>query len=211
MSQSERYMAWVHRGGIQAAWCAGLLAIFLPAGWGASGRPLPFPILWFVPIGGVAGYWIGKTIGWLVVGGSARTAQAFTMPATAGRRASEHSEIDTLEARGKYAEAASAWDAVSIEHPEEPWPLVRAGEIYARELGDPAMALERFRMARALPGAKPELQRYASQKIIDLLLGPLGDRGRAMVELRMLIDRHPASREADGARDALRNLKGEIS
>ena len=53
------------------------------------------------------------------------------------------------------------------------------------------------------------LQRYASQKIIDLLLGPLGDRGRAMTELRMLIDRHPASREAEGAREALRNLKAE--
>jgi hypothetical protein len=64
-------------------------------------------------------------------------------------------------------------------------------------------------MARSLPGAKPELKRYTSQKIIDLLLGPLGDRGRAMAELRMLIDRYPTSREAEGAREALRRLKAE--
>ena len=44
-------------------------------------------------------------------------------------------------------------------------------------------------------------------EIVGLLLGPLDDKGRAMVELRMLIDRYPTSREADGARDALRNLK----
>ena len=120
-----------------------------------------------------------------------------------------YSFCDTLEARGKYADAASAWEAVSIAHPDDPWPLVRSGELYARELGEPALALERFRLARSIPGVKPELERYASQKIIDLLLGPLGDKGRAMVELRMLIDRHPASREAEGAREALRILKAE--
>ncbi|HEV8410750.1 MAG TPA: hypothetical protein VGQ30_09595, partial [Gemmatimonadaceae bacterium] len=62
----------------------------------------------------------------------------------------------------------------------------------------------------ALPDTKPELQRYTSQKIIDLLRGPINDRGRALVELRMLIDKYPGSREAEGARDALRKLKAEM-
>jgi hypothetical protein len=84
---------------------------------------------------------------------------------------------------------------------------VRSAELYAEKLGDPATAIERFRLARTLPDMKPELTRYVSQKIVGLLLGPLDDKGRAMVELRMLIDRYPTSREADGARDALRNLK----
>ncbi len=97
---------------------------------------------------------------------------------------------------------------MSVAEPGNPWPLVRAGELYARELGDPKTAIDRFRLARSLPGVKPELLRYTSQKIIDLLLGPLGDEGRAMVELRMLVDQYPDSREAAGAREALRNLKG---
>jgi hypothetical protein len=209
MSQSERYVAWVQRGGLGTALTTFLGAIFLPAGWYASGRPLHIPFLFLIPIGGLVGYAIGKTVGTLVVRGSGDAARAFTLPATAGFYANEHSEIDTLEVRGDFKGAASAWEAVAIAEPGNPWPLVRSAELYARELGEPALAAERFRLARSLPGVKPELERYASQKIIDLLLGPLGDKGRAMVELRMLIDRHPASREAEGAREALRNLKAE--
>jgi hypothetical protein len=152
MSLSERYVQWTHKGGIQAVWGAGLLFVFLPAGYYASGKTPPVPFILLFPIGAVIGYLFGKTFGNMIVSGSG---------------------------------------------------------LYARELGDPATAVERFRLARSLPDVKPELRRYTGQKIIDLLLGPLGDRGRAMVELRMLIDQHPDSREADGARDALRNLKGE--
>jgi hypothetical protein len=208
MSQGERYVAWVQRGGLGTAITTVLGAFFIPAGWAAAHPNAPLPIVRLVLLGAGIGFAIGKLIGRFVVEGSGRAAQAFTMPATAGRRETEHSEIDTLEARGKFADAASAWDAVSVSHPGDPWPLIRSGELHARELGDPATAVERFRLARSLPGAKPELKRYATQKIIDLLLA-LGDRGRAMTELRMLIDKHPTSREADGAREALRNLKAE--
>jgi hypothetical protein len=209
MSQSERYVAWVQRGGLGTVFTTLLGAIFLPAGWYASGRPTPFPFLLLIPLGALGGYAIGTAIGKFVVHGSGEAARAFTMPARAGFYASEHSEIDTLEVRGDFKGAVAAWEAVAIAEPDNPWPLVRSAELYARELGEPAVAVERFRMARSLPNVKPELQRYTSQKIIDLLLGPLGEKGRAMVELRMLMDKHPGSREAEGARDALRNLKAE--
>jgi hypothetical protein len=209
MSLSERYVQWTHRGGIQAVWGAGLLFFFLPAGYYAAGKSPPVPFLLLFPIGAVTGYLFGKAFGYMVLSGTGHVAQSFTFPATVGHYAHGHSNIDTLEIRGDYKGAAAAWDAVSVGEPGNPWPLVRAGELYARALGDPAIAVERFRLARSLPDTKPELQRYASQKIIDLLLGPLDDHGRAMVELRMLIDRHPESREAAGARDALRRLKDE--
>jgi hypothetical protein len=207
MSASERYVAWTHKGGLQGVWGAGLLFFFLPAGVYASGRPSPVPFFLLFPIGGVIGYAFGKAFGYMMLAGSGHAAQSFTFPATVGHYANEHSEIMTLESRGEYRGAVAAWEAVSVSEPGNPWPLVKSAELYARELGDPATAVERFRLARSLPDVKPELQRYASQKIIDLLLGPLQDRGRAMVELRMLIDRHPGSREAEGAREALRNLK----
>ncbi len=207
MSQSQRYMQWVSRGGVQGAWCAIILSIFLPFGWYASGPPLPFSLFWLMPVGGFAGYWLGKLIGWTIVGSAGATAQAFTLPAGAGHYANEHSEIMTLEVRGDFKGAVSAWDALSIAEPGNPWPLVRSAELYARELNEPAIAVDRFRLARMMPDVKPELHRYISQKIIDLLLGPINDRGRAMVELRKLIDRYPGSREAEGAREALRNLK----
>jgi hypothetical protein len=210
MSQSERYVAWVQRGGLGTILTTLLGAIFLPAGWYASGRPFPIPVILFVLIGGLAGFAIGKVIGAFVVQGSGDAARAFTLPATTGFYANEHSEIDTLEVRGDFKGAVAAWEAVAIAEPGNPWPLVRSAELYARELGEPALAVERFRLARSLPDMKPELQRYTSQKIIDLLLGTLGEKGRAMVELRMLIDKYPESREAEGAREALRNLKAEL-
>jgi hypothetical protein len=211
MSVSERYVQWTHKGGLQGIWGGGLLMIFLPAGWYASGRPLPFSIILLIPIGAVAGYWIGKTIGLVTVGGAGATAQAFTMPATTGFYANEHSEIMTLEVRGDFKGAVAAWEAVAIAEPGNPWPLIRSAELYSDQLDDPAMALERFRLARTLPAIKPELKLYTSQKVIDLLLGPMNDKGRALVELRMLIDQWPDSREAVGARDALRNLKAQAS
>jgi len=209
MSQSERYVSWVQRGGLGTVIGAVLGAFFFAAAWSVAGRQSHVPFILAPVIGGVAGFAAGKVIGTYVVHGSGEAARAFTLPATTGFYANEHSEIDTLEARGDFKAAVAAWEAVAVAEPANPWPLVRSAELLARELGEPALAVERFRLARSLPGVKPELERYASQKIIDLLLGPLAERGRAMVELRMLIDRHPASREAEGARAALRNLKAE--
>jgi hypothetical protein len=42
---------------------------------------------------------------------------------------------------------------------------------------------------------------------VDLLNGPLNEPGRALVELRRLIEKYPASAGADHARDALAALK----
>jgi hypothetical protein len=207
MSESERYVAWVNRGGLQGVWGGGLFTFILPFAAYAAGYHPPFPSILLMPVGTVIGYAVGKAIGWTLLTGSGNVAQAFTFPATTGHYVHEHSEIDTLEVRGDFKAAAAAWEAVAVAEPGNPWPLVRAGDMYARNLGDPAEALERFRLARSIPGVKPDIERYATQKIIDLLLGPLEDRGNAMVELRMLIDRYPASREAEGAREALRSLK----
>src|ERR1019366_5099425 len=69
--------------------------------------------------------------------------------------------------------AAAAWEAVAVSQPANPWPLMRAGELYLRVLGEPEMALDRFRLARDAPGITPEQQRYATQKVIDLYLGLL--------------------------------------
>jgi hypothetical protein len=210
MDQSDRYLRWRERGGHAKLICTLAGAILIPASIKATGRYASVPSVLFLPAGALIGYVIASAISWVTISGAAETAQAFTFPNTTGFYANEHSEIDTLEVRGDFKGAVAAWEAVAIAEPDNPWPLVRSAELYARELGEPALAVERFRLARSLPDVKPELQRYASQKIIDLLLGPLGDKGRAMVELRMLVDKHPTSREADGAREALRNLKAEL-
>ena len=79
-----------------------------------------------------------------------------------------------------------------------------------RELRQPERALDIFRRARDLPGITPERHRYASQKVIDVYLDSLKDDGRALVELRRLVEEHPGTREAEGARLAIARIKGAM-
>lgn len=208
MTPSERYMAWLHRGNLQGLWGAMLAAVFVPAGMFASGSRPPFSLLWLVPIGALIGFGVGKLIGAVLLAGSGAAAQHIYMPNAAGTYAQTHSRIDAMEAQGAYLEAVASWEAVAVSRPGDPWPLIRAGEIYLRTLREPQKALAHFRHAREIPGISGEHERYASQKIIDLYLGPLADEGRALAELRRLADRHPGTREADGARAAIAGLKG---
>jgi hypothetical protein len=208
MSSSQRYVGWLHRGNLQGVWGALMGAVFVPFGAFGSGMRPPFPFIFLFPLGALAGFLVGRTIGALLLGGSGAAAQHVYMPDAAGTYTHTHSQIDAMEARGDYRGAVAAWEAVAVEQPGEPWPLIRAGEIYLRTLNEPSMALDRFRHARELPGISAERERYVSQKIIDLYLGPLADEGRALVELRRLMDRHPGTREAAGARAAIASLKG---
>ena len=156
-------------------------------------------------IGGAIGYVVGRA----VMNGSEKAAESVYMPRAIGTYTKTHSGIDAMEAKGDVRGAAAAWDNVSIEEPGNPWPLIRAGELYFRKLDEPSLALDRFQLARKIPGIHPEQHRYVMQKIIDLYLGPLNDRGRALVELRRLIEEHPGTREATHAREALSRLKAQ--
>jgi hypothetical protein len=204
--RSDRYLDWQHAGNGHGVWGALVLVFFagVATGAGLPGVPQNF---WTFPVAALIGFAIGKAVGLVVLGSSGRVAQSVYMPAAAGTYARTHSNIDAMEAKGDYRSAVAAWEAVSVAEPGNPWPLIRAGELYLRELGEPGMALDRFRHASEVPGITPEQHRYASQKVIDLYLGPLVNEGRAMAEMRRLIDRHPGTREAEGARAALQRLK----
>ena len=69
--------------------------------------------------------------------------------------------------------------------------------------------MELYDRARRLPGIRDEHVQYASQKIIDIHLGPGGDAGRALVELRRFVTTFPVGRAADGARAAIARLKAQ--
>ena len=117
-------------------------------------------------------------------------------------------EIVTLETRGDFTGAVAAWEAVAVAEPGNPWPLVRSAELHRA----------RTRRSRCRPRALPPRARAAGGEAGTAAIREPADHrpparpartteGRAMVELRMLIDRYPRSREAEGAREALRNLK----
>ena len=113
---------------------------------------------------------------------------------------------ESLAARGDVAGASASYEALIAERPEAPLPRLRAAELHARRGGDAARAAELFRSVRDLPSASRREALYASNRLVDLYDGRLGDPGRALVELRRIIERFPGSPEAIRARDALPRL-----
>ena len=210
MDRNRHTMDWIHGGGFHGVVGAGVMFVFAAVA-AMAGFPVPFvnrPLLLF-PLALAIGFVVGRFVGRLILGGSGQAAQQLYMPAAAGSYAPQHSAIDALEARGQYQGAVVAWEAVALAEPLNPWPLIRAGELYLRTLKEPTKALQRFRGARDVPGITPEHHIYASLKIIDLYLGPLDDQGRALVELRRFVDAHDGTREAQHAREAIARLKAE--
>lgn len=210
MDRDRQLGDWLHTGKLHAVCGAGVMVIFVGVAL-MAGFPVPLrehPVV-LVVLGAGIGYAAGLLVGRTVLGGSGAAAQQVYMPAAAGTYVVQHSQIDALEAQGNYAGAVAAWERVAIAEPGNPWPLIRAGELYLRTLKEPALALARFRGARDIVGVAVETEMYASQKIIDLYLGPLGDPGRALVELRRFSERHADTREARLALVTLDRLKAE--
>lgn len=209
MDRDRQALAWLYGGGyfavVGALLLAGFSGIALIAGFPVplSGHPVVLVIL-----SAVLGFVAGRGMGRLVFEGSGRAAQSIYMPSGAGSAyTTQYSHIDTLEARGNYRGAVDAWEAAAIAEPQNPWPLIRAGEIYMRTLSEPATALERFKVAREVATITLDHRLYVTQKIVDLYLGPINDPGRALFELRRMVDTYPQRRESHFAREAISRLK----
>ena len=210
MDSNRHMMDWLYAGNYHGVWGACIMGIFVFIAL-LAGFPVPLahhPVILYA-VGMSLGFVAGRGVGGLVLGASGTTAQQVYMPGAKGTYAQTHSHIDALEAQGNYAGAVDAWEKVAIAQPGNPWPLIRAGELYMRTLGDPAMALERFRGAQSMPGINAEHHIYVSQKIIDLYLGPLDDHGRALVELSRFVHLHAGTRDAAHAREAIARIKAE--
>lgn len=120
----------------------------------------------------------------------------------------QYSMQDAMVMQGRIAEAIASFEVIIAERPDETDAYVRVAELYARD-GNPRRALELLRHVQAVPTIEPGQDIDVSYRIVDLYDGPLDDRGRAIVELRRLIDRHPDTRVAGHAREALAKLKAE--
>jgi hypothetical protein len=121
----------------------------------------------------------------------------------------QYSLQESLAIRGDIAGAISSYEAIIAGDPADVEARIRAAELHATKGANPKRAAECFLEARRVPGLTPARDLYISNRLIDLLRGPLKDEGRAMVELRRLIQLHPTSRDAQFARDAIAKMKME--
>ena len=121
--------------------------------------------------------------------------------------AQQYSYQEALAARGDVAQALASYESLVAADPLAVEPRIRAAELYAGKGANPARAAELFREVQRIPGVPTAREIYASNRLVDLYRGPLGDEGRALVELRRLADRHPGTRDAEHAKAAIARMK----
>jgi hypothetical protein len=81
-------------------------------------------------------------------------------------------------------------------------------QLFLDRLDDPAGAARMLIEARDLTRHEPQKIGYAL-RLVDLYRSRLNDRGKALVELRRLVDTFPDSPHSDGARNELAQLLEE--
>ena len=113
--------------------------------------------------------------------------------------------------RGQVDDALASYEAIIAERPAMTAVRLRAAALYASRGNDPRRAAELLREVMALPDVSARDDIAASNRLIELLMGPLAEPGRAMVELRRLMDRHPGTDAAARARLTLAELKAEMA
>lgn len=116
---------------------------------------------------------------------------------------------DSLLARGNYPEAIAAFERHVAKGTGGLPMLMRTADLHAKH-GDVKRAAELYRLAQQAPDASAESHMYATNRLIDLYMGPLANPDAAVSELRRLIATHPSSDAAKHARAALVNLKRRI-
>lgn len=118
---------------------------------------------------------------------------------------------DSLVIRGQVDDALASYEAIIAERPNMIPARLRAAALYASRGGNPQRAAELLREARLVPGISARDDISAANRLIELLMGPLGEPGRAMVELRRLMDRHPGTDAAVRAKRTLAELKEQMT
>lgn len=116
------------------------------------------------------------------------------------------SEIETLEAQGRYADAADAYLERARTPRDRVAATLRRAAVLGGPLGDPHAAVQSLLDLRT--GAlSPAEDISTGLALVDLYDYRLNDSGRAMTELRRLIDEYPDARHQRRLRRLLADLK----
>jgi hypothetical protein len=119
-----------------------------------------------------------------------------------------YSGIETLVARGHMQAAAEAYAERAQNASERAEATLRRAALLAGPLSQPENAAVELDSLRAAPLSRRDDFRVGLA-LVELYEHHLGDPGRAMTELRRLIDRYPTAQDARRLRAALGELKAE--
>jgi hypothetical protein len=116
------------------------------------------------------------------------------------------SGIETLAIRGHHRAAADAYAERARNPAERVEATLRRAQLLADELAEPETAAAELDSLRSHELSQREDFRVGLA-LVELYEHQLNDPGRAMSELRRLIDRHPSTRDVRRLKSALHDLK----
>lgn len=119
----------------------------------------------------------------------------------------QYSREQALVMLGRVDDALASFEAIIRDDPGAVAARIRAAELYDRERGNVQRAAELFREAQRIESCSTGERVYIAHRLVDLYTGPLNQPGKALVELRRLIEQFPDHPAASQARDALTILK----
>ena len=164
----------------------------------------------FTVIGGLA----CTAVAVFLINGMSSTAgasmQVLTMGANGSPYEEQFSRERALVMQGRVVEAVEAFEQRAAAMPNNIEVRLHAAELLAREGGNPERAVALLREARAIPGLTVPQDIYVGHRLADLLSGPLREPGRALVELRRIIERYPGTPAAREARAGLSTVKARL-
>jgi tetratricopeptide (TPR) repeat protein len=177
---------------------AAIVLVFTLAQFGASFRAFAIALAGGAMAGGTSYLlWKAEQTGW----------PSRLFPASHSSGEDEFSFQQTLVLQGRVDEALASYEELIAATPTAIEPRLRAAELYARRPETARRAEELYREVLRVPRLSLGREAHVTNRLVDVLVGPLGDHGRAMVELRRLIARHPGTKHASQAREALARLK----
>jgi hypothetical protein len=161
---------------------------------------------WTIPVGLVAAA-VTATLGLFIAHSVGGTWKQLMFDGSSTPYTEQYSLQQSLVMQGKLDEALASFESVIKDNPAGIDARVRAAELYTREKQNHRRATELFRDAQRIPTISLGQDVYISHRLVDLYTGPPNEPGRALVELRRLIERYPGSAAAEQARNALAELK----
>lgn len=160
-----------------------------------------------------AGVLVGFLLGVLTHRGAETVGRGFThMVSGSGNLppSPSFSLMESLVIRGRPDEAADAYRAHLVQHPDDHAARLALADLLAGPLDDPAGAASVYRDVRHGPPApSPRQERLVAEGLIGLHRR-LGQTGPLITELARFAERWRGTVEAEAARDELRRLKREI-
>ena len=194
------------------------------AGWTLLFVRLGFPLAGAVIPGGL----LTGAITWAGMSGASAVGRLFGrfLFPTGESTPYEHqySREEAMAARGDVNGAIDAFEAAIAETALGAQTginvRIRAAELYMERAAagktpdartaDHQRAVELFRDIQRFAGTSASQDIYVSNRLIDLLLGPLRQPSRALVELGRIVARYPTSSAATHARTAIAKIKDEL-